>query len=352
MNGDDLSYMRYAGENAKGVSPDASVKELLRAIDHLLKNKLVTEIAINEPGRLFYMIGGEWIEEENENVTFIMCEQLATAVASYTDNQITPDNNILYAQLPSDERITIVVPPTVPNNTVSVTIRIPNSATITLDEYRAQGFFEKSHFYETKPAEDEDKLLPLLRNNQFEEFVVAAVQGRKNIAVIGDMGSGKTTFMKTLCQLIDPKERLITIEDTRELFLLNHRNKVHMKYSLYGKSKITPTQLIKCTLRQTPSRVLPAEVRGAEAFDLLDLLTAVPSGAITSFHAESLRVWVERYIMMCKKHPDAGSYSYDELQRLILMTIDVVVHVVREGDRRFIKEIYYDPSVKKSFAKR
>ena len=352
MNGEDLSYMRQAGANAKGVAPDASVKQLLRPIENLLKNRKITEIAINEPGTVFYMIDGEWLEEENKAVTFAMCEQLATAVAAYTDNRISSDNNILYAQLPSDERITIVVPPTVPNETVSVTIRIPNSATLTMENYREQGFFAKSNFFEDLPPEEEDPLLPLLKDSKFEEFIVEAVKRRKNIAVIGDMGSGKTTFMKTLCQLIDPKERLITIEDTRELFLVNHRNKVHMKYSLYGKSKITPTQLIKCTLRQTPSRVLPAELRGAEAFDFLDLLTAVPSGSITSFHAESLRVWVERFIMMCKKHPDAGSYSYDELQRLILMTIDVVVHVVREGNRRFVKEVYYDPSVKRSFAKR
>lgn len=325
---------------------DASVRHLLKPIAELLEREGVTEVAINEPGAVFYEQFGQWKEMACPEMDYAACYALAVAVASFTDNDISEENTILSAQLPGDERVQVIVSPTVPKGTVSFTIRVPSATTKSMDEYEAEGFFEKAVTTKKSLKEGDAELLELYKEGRVKEFMVRAIQARKNIAVVGDTGSGKTTFMKTLCQLIPVEDRIVTIEDTRELFLLKHRNRVHLTYSTQGKAQVTPAMLIKSCMRMKPDRVLPAELRGAEAFDFVDLLTTGHAGSITSFHAENCSVAFERFALMCKKHQDAGAYTHAELLRLLTMTVDVICHIERHGQKRFISEIYFDPEKK------
>ena len=328
------------------MSQDTSVRQLLKPLARFLEMEGVTEVAVNEPQLVFYETRGVWRSEVCHELTYEVCYSLAVAIAAYTDNDISEENTILSAQLPDDERIQVIVPPTVPRGTVSITIRIPNSANKSMDDYEKEGFFSQAKSVERVLKDSALELLKLYRESNPRVFLEAAVRARMNIAVVGDMGTGKTTLMKTLCQLIPLEDRIVTIEDVRELFLNFHTNKVHLKYSTQGKAKVSPAMLIKSCLRMKPDRVLPAELRGAEAFDFVDLLTAVPGGSISSFHAESCGVAPERFALMCRKHPDASAYSHAELLRLIAMTLDVIVHVERKGEKRFISEIYFDPQKK------
>lgn len=328
------------------IGDDASVRHLLKPIAEILKQEGVTEVAINEPNAVFYEQFGQWKEQKCPEMDYEACHSLAVAVASFTDNDISDQNTILSAQLPGDERVQVIVPPTVPKGTVSFTIRIPSASTKDMDEYDNDGFFAKAVTKKKHLKDGDAELLELYSSGQIKEFMVAAIRTRKNIAVVGDTGSGKTTFMKTLCQLIPVDDRIVTIEDTRELFLPRHRNKVHLTYSTQGKALVTPAMLIKSCMRMKPDRVLPAELRGAEAFDFVDLLTTGHAGSITSFHAENCSVAFERFALMCKKHSDAGAYTHAELLRLLTMTIDVICHIERDGQKRFISEIYFDPEKK------
>jgi len=184
------------------------------------------------------------------------------------------------------------------------------------------------------------------------------VLAKKNIAVVGDTGSGKTTLMKSICQSIPEQERLITIEDVRELLLPQHGNRVHLLYAKggHGTATVTPSELIASTLRMKPDRVLLAELRGGEAFDFLKLLTTGHSGSITSYHAESCALAAERFVFMCKEHEQAAAYDVPTLKRLVALTIDVILHVVaRNHDdgagrplhkERYVAEVHYDPIAK------
>ena len=184
------------------------------------------------------------------------------------------------------------------------------------------------------------------------------MRAKKNIAVVGETGSGKTTLMKTLCQSIPTDERLITIEDVRELLLPTHGNRVHLLYSKGGQgvAKVTPSDLIASAMRMKPDRVLLAELRGGEAFDFLKLLTTGHSGSITSYHAESCALASERYVFMCKEHEQAAIYDAATLKRLVSLTIDVIVHVVARNQYdaqghpthkdRYVAEVQYDPIAK------
>jgi type IV secretion system protein VirB11 len=141
----------------------------------------------------------------------------------------------------------------------------------------------------------------------------------------------------------------------RELFIRHIENCVHLIYSkgAHGQARITPADLIASTMRMRPDRVLLAELRGAEAYDFLKLLTTGHSGSITSYHASNAAVAIERFALMAKEHPEAAAYDDAALKRLLFLSIDVVAHMeaqpvfdnagVQTGKRWSMTEVWFDP---------
>jgi type IV secretion system protein VirB11 len=345
---------------------DAMVRELMRPLREFLSEEGVTEVVINRPGEVFLESGPEWRRVTAPHLTLARCLSLANAIATYTEQEIGPQKPILSAMLPDGERVQIVVPPATENDVVSISIRRPSSSIKTLREYEDSGAFSRYVWARPKDLEERGaeldpvdvRLVDYLDGNQLGKFLTLAVVEKKNIAFVGNTGSGKTTLMKTVCQDIPVHERLITIEDVRELFLPNHPNRVHLLYSKGGQgvAKVTPSDLIASNMRMKPDRVLLAELRGAEAFDFLKLLTTGHSGSITSYHAESCALAMERYVFMAKEHEQAAIYDADALKRLVALTIDVVVHVVAAvvfdaagnplRKERYVREVHFDPIAK------
>ena len=260
-----------------------------------------------------------------------------------------------------------MLPPAVEAGMILIAIRIPSTKILPLDDYESKGAFEKYEWRKAKLIEkkpplldelsaDDKQLANLLLQRQLKAFLIACVIGKKNIGVVGDTGSGKTTLMKSMCQWIPEAERLLTLEDVRELTLPHHRNVGHMLYSR-GKgdaSKVTPAEAIAACMRLTPSRVLLAELRGGEAWDFLKLLTSGHAGSVTSWHAESCALAFERFMFMAKENEQAASLQREELKQLALLTLDVIIHVKRElvseGDTvkvvRYVDEVFFDPWAK------
>ncbi|WP_373987807.1 P-type DNA transfer ATPase VirB11 [Duganella sp. BuS-21] len=345
---------------------DTSVRELFRPLAPYLDIPGVTEIAVNRPGEVFVEAGPHWTRFEAPELTLERCWSMATAIASYANQRVDSMAPLLGAQLPGLQRIQIAVPPAVEEHTVAMTIRIPDAQVRSFDEYEAQGFF--SRFMWPQPSklgnrsQDLDqvqlRLINCLQAGALADFLRIAVRHKLNIAFVGDTGSGKTSLMKAACQYIPAEERLITIEDVRELFLPKHANRVHMLYSrpTQGMASVSPADLIATNMRMKPDRVLLAELRGGEAFDFLKLLTTGHSGSLTSFHAESCALAVERYILMCKEHSQAAIYDAEALRRLVGLTIDVIVHIkvdlqyAEDGQplrkERYVAEVSYDPVAK------
>ena len=353
--------------NSETLSRDTSVIELMRPISDLIAaHPGVTEVTMYEPGDFFLSIHGQWIRQHLPSMNYKQCLALAESVAYRSDQVIGAKTPLLSATLPNGERMQIVVPPAVEQGTISFSIRIPSSDIRPLAQYEADGAFDRFVWVESKALQSmpegldiaDMRLCSLLSDRKLKEFLIAAVLAKKNIAVVGDTGSGKTTLMKSMCEHIPSIERLITIEDVRELFLPKHDNKVHLNYSKGGQgvASITPADLIAATMRMKPDRVLLAELRGGEAFDFLKLLTTGHSGSITSYHAESCALAYERYVFMAKEHPDAAIFTDVSLKRLVSLTIDVVIHVTCKklydangqitGVERFVTEVDFDPARK------
>ena len=247
-----------------------------------------------------------------------------------------------------------------------MTIRVPDPITRTFAAYQSEGFFSRYVWPRPERLEKRNRDLTLMQKNlvacleqdRLPDFLRSAIQSKQNIVFIGDTGSGKTSLMKSACQYIPNDERLITIEDVREIYLDKHPNRAHLLYSKgrQGMASVTPSDLIASAMRMKPDRVLLAELRGAEAFDFLKLLTTGHSGSISSFHAESCALALERYVFMCKEHQHAAIYDALSLKNLVALTIDVIVHiqVERHYDERgeplrkdrYISEVYYDPVAK------
>ncbi|WP_042264290.1 P-type DNA transfer ATPase VirB11 [Paraburkholderia heleia] len=345
------------------LAEDASVRELMRPFAGLLDDPAVTELVINRPRRVLTETHLGWHAHDCHDLDFDHLMSFAVAVATLTNQEVSALHPVLSALLPGDARIQIVIPPVVPPRTVSVTIRRPSSREKTLGGYESGGLFAQTTWH--RPA-GLDEAMPALRHldrelvryldaRGFPAFFELAVRDRLNLAIVGSTGSGKTSFMKALCRYIPATERIVTIEDVRELFIHHIENCVHLIYSKgdHGQARVTPADLIASTMRMRPDRVLLAELRGSEAYDFLKLLTTGHSGSITSYHASSAAVAIERFALMAKEHPEASSCDDVALRRLLSMTIDVVAHMeanalfdetgVQTGRRWSMTEVWFDP---------
>lgn len=248
------------------------VRELLRPLLRYLALPGATEIVVNRPQEVYIEIGATWQHHLAPDLTLDRLTALATAIATATEQEIGPHHPILSAMLPDGERVQIVLPPAVELGTVSISIRRPSAWIKTLDEYDAEGAFNRYVWAKAVTLDDraaeldpvEHQLADYLSTRQLSSFIRTAVRAKKNIAVVGDTGSGKTTLMKSICQAVPEQERLITIEDVRELLLPKHGNRVHLLYAKGGQgaATVTPAELIASTLRMKPDRVLLAELRG------------------------------------------------------------------------------------------
>ncbi|WP_434106223.1 P-type DNA transfer ATPase VirB11 [Paraburkholderia caffeinilytica] len=342
---------------------DASVRELMRPFAPLLDDADVTELVINRPQRVLIETHRGWHGHDYRELDFERLMSFAVAVATLTNQEVSALHPVLSALLPGDARIQIVVPPVVPPRTVSITIRRPSADEKTLDTYRDEGLFDETVWHRPNGLDaalpvlrpKDSRLVQCLEARDWGAFFELAVTGRLNIAIVGNTGSGKTSFIKSLTRFIPRTERIVTIEDVRELFIRHIENCVHLLYSKggQGQARVTPADLIASTMRMRPDRVLLAELRGAEAYDFLKLLTTGHAGSITSYHASNATVAIERFALMAKEHPEAAAYDDAALKRLLFLTVDIVAHMEAQpifsgageqtGKRWGMTEIWFDP---------
>ncbi|HEY9012226.1 MAG TPA: CpaF family protein [Devosia sp.] len=168
------------------------------------------------------------------------------------------------------------------------------------------------------------------------EFLRIAVMARKSILVSGGTGSGKTTLLNALSQHISDRERLITIEDAAELQLQQpHVGRLETRPpNVEGKGEIRQRELVKNALRMRPDRIIVGEVRGEEAFDMLQAMNTGHEGSMTTIHANSPRDALSRLEQMVGM---AGMpMSQESIRGQIASAIDLIVQTQRlsDGGRR------------------
>ncbi len=326
--------------------PQASALELnLRALRPILSDPEVTEVCINRPKEAFLETRRGWERRDLPFADFEWCMRLAKLVANSTRQRIDESSPLLSASLPSGERAQIVLPPATTSETVAITLRRPSEQVWTVEELARRGIFRSTRRSTSSLDETEQQLLSLLRTQNYEAFMRLAVASRKNILVSGPTGSGKTTWTKALIREIPKDERLITIEDARELVLDSHPNHVRLFYSKddQGLSRVTPKQLLESCLRMKPDRILLAELRAEEAFDYLRNVNSGHPGSITSVHAGSCELAFEQLVLLIKQSPGGRELARADIKSLLFLLVDVVIQFGVERHERFIREVWYEP---------
>jgi type IV secretion system protein VirB11 len=300
----------------------------------------VTELVINRPGELALERAGGWEWRDAPELTDAWLATLAKAAAAYTAQDVTAETPICSTVLPTGERCQIILPPAAER--ASFTLRKPSTLTRDLDAFARDGLFHDVALAGPDLTEDEAALVRLRDAGDWPAFFRLSVESRRNILISGATGSGKTTFAKGLVQLIPRHERLLTIEDAREL-VVPHRNAVHLLYAKDGQglAKVGAKQLLESALRMRPDRILLQELRDGTAFYYLRTANSGHPGTITTIHADSAVLAFEQ---LTRDLPRA------EIRALLHVLVDVVVQMRRIEGRFRIVEVWFDPLRKRALA--
>lgn len=336
--------------DSRTAAESSALELMLRPLTPWLVDRTLTEICINQPRRGFVEGREGWRSVDLPFADFEWCRRLAKLIAHSTRQRIDEESPLLSASLPRGERVQIVMPPATTTGCIAITIRRPSEQVWSISELSRSGIFKSTRRATEVLDSTETKLVRLLEVQEFEEFMRLAVQSRKNIVVSGPTGSGKTTYTKALIREIPSDERLITIEDARELVLDQHPNHVRLFYSKddQGQSRVTPRQLLESCLRMKPDRILLAELRADEAFDYLRNVNSGHPGSITSVHAASAELAFEQLVLLVKQSRAGAELARADIKSLLYLLVDIVVQFGVDRHERFIKEIWYDPGRKRS----
>lgn len=185
----------------------------------------------------------------------------------------------------------------------------------------------------------------LLKQRRIREFLEYAVINKKNIIISGGTSIGKTTFTNATLRTIPAEERIITVEDAREIVLNDHPNRVHLIASKggQGRAKVTTQDLIEAYLRLRPDRIIVGELRGAEAFSFLRAINTGHPGSISTLHADSPAKALEQIKLMVMQ-ANLG-IPPDQIIPYIRNVIDIVIQLKRtSGGKRSISEILFTRS--------
>ena len=245
-------------------------------------------------------------------------------IARRLGDDISDEKPILDSRLPDGSRVAAVIPPC-SIDSVTLTIRKFNSHKFKMNDLVQAGMLT------AKLAE------------QLAEFVVQ----RKNILICGGTSSGKTTFLNSLAEFVPDDQRILLIEDTAEI-RIEKENVVRFEARREQNSlpAVTIRDLLKATLRHRPDRIILGEIRGGEAFELLQLLNTGHSGTLSTVHANSAAQGISRFTTCVLQ--SGVEMPYLAIKSNIAESLNVIVQIERRPGRRFVSEVLqiraYDPS--------
>jgi type IV secretion system protein VirB11 len=303
----------------------------------------LTEIAVNRPNEVFTKIGGVWQRHESA-ISLFDCQLFAQALATYQGDNIDDLSPVLSATLESGERCQIISPPACERDTVSITIRKPSDVQIPHQSYIDSGFYSRVTGKEKAITHDQE-LIEIYQSGNVPLFMEKAVEYGKTMIVVGETGSGKTTFMKMMIGFIPVTLRIVTIEDNPEIRFYHHPNHVHLFYPADAGEKaiVTPASLVRANYRMNPDRILLAEVRGGEAWDCLKIIGSGHEGLITSLHAGSPEEAITGMVERCYQNVECQNIPYSVLLAKVLNSIDVIASIDVKGNIRRMGDLYYKP---------
>ena len=287
----------------------------LRPIEHLILDQDISEIMVNGSSRVFIerrglleAVPGVSMEEKTLQVA-------VKNIARRLGDEISDERPILDSRLPNGSRVAAIFPPCSIGGT-----------TLTIRKFAAKLFTVAELIRIGTLAPD------------LADHLEAAVSDRKNILISGGTSTGKTTILNALTAMVDTDDRVVVIEDTSEL-QLEQQNVVRLEARREhpGIPAVAIRDLVKATLRHRPDRIFLGEVRGAEAFDLLQALNTGHSGTLATIHANSATQALTR-LASCALQAEV-QLPFHAIRSNIAESINLVLHIERRNGRRTATEL-------------
>lgn len=300
-----------------------TILPFLKPIEHLILDPSVSEVMVNGADCVFIEKAG-YLEPVSgvslgEKALLVAVKNIARRLGG----DISESHPILDSRLPDGSRVAAVIPPSSLNG-VTLTIRKFNTRHFEIQDLIARGTLDQA------------------LANRVEDYVLS----RKNILISGGTGSGKTTTLNILSKFIPEEERILLIEDTAEIHLA-HPNLVRFEARppQNGLPRVAIRDLLKAALRHRPDHILLGEIRGGEAFDLLQLLNTGHSGTLSTIHANSAKQALAR-LTSCVLESGV-ELPYRAIKSNIADSLQVVIQIERRPGRRYVSEVVeirgYDP---------
>jgi len=287
----------------------------LRPIQHLILDPDISEIMVNGPERIFIEKAGYLQAVPDVKLTAASLMVAVKNIARRLGDDISEAKPILDSRLPDGSRVAAVLPPCSIHG-VALTIRKFNS-----------------HKFKMKDLIEVGTLTRELAA-QLEAYVAQ----RKNILICGGTSSGKTTLANVLTEFIPDNERIVLIEDTAEIQIQKENVlRFEARREQNGLPAVTIRDLLKATLRHRPDRIILGEIRGGEAFDLLQLLNTGHSGTISTVHANSAAQGISRFTTCVLQ--SGVEIPYRAIKTNIADSLNIILQVERRPGSRFLSEV-------------
>jgi len=287
----------------------------LRPIEGLIKDPHVSEIMVNPDSRIFVEREGEVTEVPGVTIGEKNLQVAVRNIARALGDEISEEKPLLDSRLPDGSRVAAAIPPCSVGGT-TLTIRKFESRYFTADELVRVGTLSET-------------LLALLST---------AVRARRNILISGGTGTGKTTLLAALSGLVPDSERLLVIEDTAEIRIAKpNLVRFEARREQPGLTAVAIRDLVRAALRHRPDRIILGEVRGGEAFDLLQALNTGHSGTLSTIHANSARGALGR-LTSCVLQSGV-ELPYAAIRMAVAESIGFLVHLERRRNRRVVVEV-------------
>jgi pilus assembly protein CpaF len=296
---------------------DTTIRRFLAPIERILSDASVTEIMINGPHEIFVERRGKIIKIDQVFDGFDALMSALRVVAQYVGRPFDESHPLLEARLPDGSRVAALMPPVAPTGPC-VAIRRFSKEILTIERLMEFGAL----------TTDSVEMLRIL------------VEAKNNIVVSGGTGSGKTSMLNALSALIPADERLIVIEDSREL-MLQREHVIAFEArppDARGKGAITVRDLFRASLRMRPDRIVLGEIRGGEALDLVQAMTSGHGGCLATVHASYPKDTLSRLETLALM--GGVELPLHALRSQLASAVDIVVQTARFRDgRRMVTHI-------------
>jgi pilus assembly protein CpaF len=293
----------------------ALILPFLRPIERFILDDDISEVMVNASGRIFVERLGELAEVPGLTLDGKHLDIAVKNIARLLGDDISEAKPILDARLPDGSRVAAILAPCSVGGT-TLTIRKFSKRQFSVEDLVGGGSMTR----------------------EIAERLLAAVEGKKNFLISGGTGTGKTTLLNALLGAISDQERIILIEDTAEIQLCKP-NLVRFESRRAGADlpEVPIRDLIKASLRHRPDRIIVGEVRGGEAFDLLQALNTGHAGSVSTIHANSAVDALTRFAH-CVLQSGIG-LPYASIRGQIGESLDLVVQIERRQGRRLVTEV-------------